>query len=168
MKSAALLAIIGAGAAVALLSVARSPWIVWNASRSVPIGLYRVQAAAPGQNDLVLVRLPPVLAELANRRGYLHGTDYVLKPVAAVAGETVCRFGLVITVRSAVAALAKRRDGDQRPMPVWHGCHVLKLGELFLLSAPPDSFDSRYFGPITEIQVIGRAQALLTVPNTVE
>ena len=155
----------------ALLAVSMGTWpprVVWNASRSVPIGLYRIEPVAPGRDDLALVRLAPDFAGLANRRGYLQGTGCVLKPVAAIVGDTVCRFGLVITVRGTVAALAKRRDGDHRPMPVWRGCHVLKPGELFLLSAPPDSYDSRYFGPVAQALVIGRAQAFWTFPNTSE
>ena len=158
-------------AACALLAVSTGVWspcVVWNASRSVPIGLYRIEPLAPGRGDLALVRLAPDFAGLANRRGYLQGTGYVLKPVAAIMGDTVCRFGLVITVRGAIAALAKRRDGDHRPMPVWRGCHVLTPGDLFLLSAPADSFDSRYFGPVAQAQVIGRAKALWTSLNAIE
>ncbi|MGX9182124.1 hypothetical protein [Mesorhizobium sp. BHbdii] len=33
-----------------------SPRLVWNASASAPVGLYRVAAAAPARGDLVLVR----------------------------------------------------------------------------------------------------------------
>ena len=168
MSVKAQLAMAGACALLAVSTGVWPPCVVWNASRSVPIGLYRIEPVEPGRDDLALVRLAPDFAGLANRRGYLQGTGYVLKPVAAIVGDTVCRFGLVITVRGAVAALAKRRDGDHRPMPVWRGCHVLKPGYLFLLSAPPDSFDSRYFGPVAQAQVIGRAKALWTSLNAIE
>jgi len=158
----------GACAILGVSATAWGPWIVWNASRSVPIGLYRVQAKSPGRDNLALVRLAPDFAGLARRRGYLHGTAYVLKPVAAIAGDTVCRYGLVITVRGTFAALALQRDNSGRPMPARQGCHVLKPGELFLLSAPPDSFDSRYFGPVAETLVIGTAQLIWIVPNSVK
>ena len=168
MRVKSLLAMASACTLLAVSAAAWPPCIVWNASRSVPIGLYRIEPVEPGRDDLALVRLAPDFAGLANRRGYLQGTEYVLKPVAAIAGDTVCRFGLVITVRGAVAALAKRHDGDYRPMPVWRGCQVLKPGDLFLLSTPPDSFDSRYVGPVAQAQVIGRAKALWTSLNAIE
>ncbi|MER8441436.1 S26 family signal peptidase, partial [Mesorhizobium sp. M1393] len=41
-----------------------SPWLVWNASASAPVGLYRVASGSPARGDLVLVRPPkPVAAE---------------------------------------------------------------------------------------------------------
>ena len=168
MKVVTLLAMAGACAILGVAATAWRPLIVWNASRSVPIGLYRVQAEAPGRDDLALVRLAPDLAGLAHRRDYLHGTDYALKPVAAIAGDTVCRFGLTIIVRGAVAALARQHDSSGRPMPVWQGCQIPKPGDLFLLSTPPDSFDSRYFGPVAEAQVIGAAQPIWIVQNSAE
>ncbi len=168
MRGGALLAAAGACAALAVSAMVWPPCIIWNASRSVPTGLYGIVSTAPRRDELALIRLPPDLAGLANRRGYLHGTDYVLKPVAAIAGDTVCRFDYIITVSGRIAALAMRRDGAHRPMPAWSGCHLLRPGELFLLSSPTDSFDSRYFGPVADTQVIGRAQPLWTFPNTVD
>ena len=168
VKSVAPLAVVGALGAITLSSVSPPPWIVWNASHSVPIGLYRVQLVAPHRHDLALVRLAPDFADLAKQRGYLHSTDYVLKPVLASAGDKVCRRATAIVFRGDVAALAQLRDVANRPMPAWHGCHTLKPGDLFLLSTPPDSFDSRYFGPVAGTQVIGSAQPLWTFPNTSE
>jgi len=165
VKSPLLLATVGTCCVVIVSVPVCSPWIVWNASSSVPIGLYRVQPMTPGRHDLALIRLAPDLATLANRRGYLHGTDYVLKPVVANAGDTVCRLGAAILVRGDIAALAQRRDRANRPMPIWQGCHTLKPGELFLLSALPDSFDSRYFGRVAATQVIGSAQPLWLFPD---
>jgi conjugative transfer signal peptidase TraF len=151
---------------IGISGTAVPPRLIWNASHSVPIGLYRVDFQAPGRDDLALIRLSPRLAELANRRGYLHGTDYVLKPVAATVSDLVCRIDLTIVVRGTVAAIARRLDGANRPMPVWHGCRRLSDGELFLLSASPESFDSRYFGPIARHDVVGRAKPIWTISDT--
>ena len=166
MKPLALVALAVACAVIGLSGASVPPRLIWNASHSVPIGLYRIDFQAPGRDDLVLIRLSPSLAGLANRRGYLHGTDYVLKPIAATVGDQVCRIDLAIVVRGTVAAIARRQDGANRPMPVWHGCRRLSAGELFLLSASPDSFDSRYFGPIAPPDVIGRAKPIWTISDT--
>jgi type IV secretory pathway protease TraF len=34
---------------------------------------------------------------------------------------------------------------------------MLRAGEFFLLSHEPESFDSRYFGPIEALHIVGRA-----------
>ena len=155
--------LIGTGLAMTGLTVgglSPSPLLVWNASSSVPIGLYFIEATRPDLGDLALVQLPAGIARLANQRGYLQSTNDVLKPVAAVAGDWVCRFGTSILVNGHIAALAQNADGAGRPMPSWQGCHRLAQGQVFLLSDPINSFDSRYFGPIAGSQVIGRAHRL--------
>jgi conjugative transfer signal peptidase TraF len=134
-----------------------TPWLVWNASASVPVGLYIIAPRAPRRSDFVLVRLPPGMAKLAQRRGYLTATDFILKPVAAVAGDQVCRIGHQVLVRGEPRAIALRRDTKQRPMPVWHDCRHLVGGDVFLLADDAQSFDSRYFGPIAADLVGGRA-----------
>jgi conjugative transfer signal peptidase TraF len=161
--------LIGTGLALTGLTVAdfsSSPFLVWNASSSVPIGLYRIEAVRPELNDLALVQLPAETARLANQRGYLHRTNKVLKPVAAVTGDWVCRFSSSISVNGRFAALARSRDGAGRPMPSWQGCHRLAQTEVFLLSDPPSSFDSRYFGPVSGAEVIGRAHRLWVSENS--
>jgi type IV secretory pathway protease TraF len=52
-------------------------------------------------------------------------------------------------------------DARGNPLVPWHGCRQLVDSEMFLLSAHPGSYDSRYFGPVDAIQVIGRARPLL-------
>jgi type IV secretory pathway protease TraF len=96
----------------------------------------------------VLVRLPPRIAAFAARRGYLARRAYLLKPVAAVPGDRVCRWGAQVSVRGQRAARARWRDGLGRDLPVWQGCRWLRPGELFVLGDTPDSFDSRYFGAV--------------------
>ena len=66
--------LIGTGLAMTGLTVgglSPSPLLVWNASSSVPIGLYFIEATRPELSDLALVQLPTETARLANQRGYL-------------------------------------------------------------------------------------------------
>src|SRR5512132_3425293 len=49
-----------------------APWLVWNASASAHIGLYRVVPGADVERgDMVLVRPPESVRQLAAERGYL-------------------------------------------------------------------------------------------------
>jgi conjugative transfer signal peptidase TraF len=154
-------ALIGAGVGVGLILASvvpdGQPLLVWNASPSQPIGLYRRLPGAAHVSERVLVRLPPHLADLAARRGYLAPSAYLIKPVAAVGGDRVCRLGTRIFLRGRIAARAAVRDRLGRALPTWQGCRGLRMGELFLLAADPDSFDSRYFGAVSGAAVRGRA-----------
>ena len=156
--------ILGAMAAGALFTAAplreKTPWLVWNASPSVPLGLYRINPGPVRRSDLVLIRLPPDVAELAARRNYLPRSAYLIKFVSAVAGDPVCRLGDRILVRGVFAARALTRDSLGRPMPSWQGCRRLASGDLFLLADNQQSFDSRYFGVVSASEVVGRAVLL--------
>ena len=153
---------IGIGFMVASAHSDKRPILIWNASPSLPVGLYRVARTTPQLRDAVLLRLPPSVAALAARRGYLAHSAYLLKPVVAAAGDRVCRLGVHIWLRGRLAARAKLRDRLGRAMPSWHGCNRLQTDELFLLAEDPQSFDSRYFGAVSGSTVVGREVLLWT------
>ena len=151
--------------AFALAAVADSTWhgvprVVWNASSSVEIGLYSISRRSPATGDIAAVRLPAAAAELAHARGYLPRRALLLKPVAAVGGDRVCRWRNRILINGRLRAIASDRDRSGRPLPIWRGCTTLRPGEIFVLSPKPDSFDSRYFGVLTRDDTAGRAGRL--------
>lgn len=140
-----------------------APSLVWNASASVPIGLYRVAPAAelrPG--DLVAIAPPADVASFLAARHYLPEGLPLLKHVAALPGARVCRSGVFITVNGAGAARALPRDPAGRPLPVWHGCRIVGRHEIFLVNASPQSLDGRYFGPFPASGLLGIARPILT------
>lgn len=138
------------------------PRLVWNASASAPIGLYRIHADHdPPRGALVAVSPPSGLARWLSARGYLPDGIPLLKHVVAKHGQRVCRTGAILSVDDRPVAAARARDSQGRPLPVWHGCRTLRAGELLLLNpAVPDSLDGRYFGPLPASAVIGRATPL--------
>jgi conjugative transfer signal peptidase TraF len=143
-------------------SVRPTPKLIWNASASVPIGLYVVRpAGALRVAELVVVRPPQELARFLAARGYLPQGVPLLKRVAAIPGQIVCRDKLAMTVDGATVGDALERDRLGRPLPVWQGCHAVPAGEVFLLNRQSeDSFDGRYFGSLPATTVIGRAEPL--------
>lgn len=159
--------LLAAGALTALLVPALHTMplrFVWNASASVPVGLYRIEPVANIRvGDLVLVRPSPDLETLMAERRYVERGVPLLKPVTAVAGATVCRTVFRVTVNGEVAAVALSNDRFGRLLPRWSGCRRLGADEFFLI-APTSvaSFDSRYFGPVTRAQIIGRAMPIWT------
>jgi len=143
-----------------------APRLIWNASASAPIGLYRIDAdAAPRLGDLVAIDPPPALAGFLAARGYLPRGLPLLKRVAALPGALVCRSGTFVTIDGVGAARALGRDRAGRPLPDWTGCRTVGRGDIFLLNAAPDSLDGRYFGPLPTAGLIGTAHPLLTRSN---
>ena len=111
--------------------------------------------------EWVAVAPPERLAHWLSTRGYLPEGVPLLKHVAAKAGQRTCRIGDAVSVDGRRVAIARARDGQGRPLPVWQGCRTLRSGELLLLNpAHPDSLDGRYFGPLPASAVIGRATPL--------
>jgi conjugative transfer signal peptidase TraF len=137
--------------------------LVWNASASVPVGLYWRIDGRPARGDLVLAWPPLWARRLAADRGYLPLSVPVVKRVAASAGHIVCVAGDTVFINGAV--VAHRLDADRmgRLLPHWTGCETLGPGEFFLLMPDvPDSFDGRYFGVIVRPDILGRLVPLWT------
>ena len=137
--------------------------IVYNPSDSVPPGWYRIGLPESLHvASIVLVQLPADAAALAAQRGYLPEHIPLLKIIGAMSPQQVCIEGPIVRIDGVAVAGVRAVDGRGRPLSVWQQCRRLRDGELFLLSANPASFDSRYFGPISASAVLGEAQPLWT------
>lgn len=163
-RAALILAGAVSAATLATLAVPVSHYAVWNATASVPTGLYLIWGKASVHvGERVAIAPPPSLRRLLAERRYLPAGVPLLKRVAAVRGQRVCRSGRSITVDGDYVGEARLRDRAGRLLPAWSGCHVLRSRELFFMSpAAPDSFDGRYFGVLRLADVIGRATPVWT------
>ena len=108
-----------AGSSILLIAIssliASSPRLVWNASASAPVGLYRIETVnAPKVGDLLAVRAPERIARFMAARGYLPINALLLKRVAALSGTPICRLDERILVAGREIARAKRRDSQHR------------------------------------------------------
>ena len=156
-----LLALALSGVSVAALGLASvtqfTPRLVWNASASAPIGLYRTEMRAPEIRDYVLVQPNRDVEILIAERGYLPENIPLLKRVAALPGTRICRKGEGIFIDNSHIAMALRVDSAGRILPAWEGCISLSANEVFLLNDPKNSLDGRYFGATHLDDVIGVA-----------
>lgn len=146
-----------------------SPRVLWNASASVPIGLYRLHSVDYLTiGDLVAVQPPPALSDYLDARGYLPSGVPLLKHVVALEGALICRSGDRITVDHLGLGHAHTQDRNGRGLPIWQGCHRLGVGEVFLMNPDaPDSFDGRYFGPLPRTAISARLTPLWTVDDAI-
>jgi conjugative transfer signal peptidase TraF len=140
------------------------PKLIWNASASVPIGLYSVTPTNIHHvGDLVVVRPPEALAAFLCTRGYLARGVPLLKHIAALRGQVVCRTGRTITVDGVTMGHALDHDHLGRILPGWEGCQLVADHEVFLMNWQSDnSLDGRYFGPLPASTIVGRADPLWT------
>ncbi len=154
------------GLAIAMLSASvvtpPCPRLVWNATASVPRGLYAVEADGPlVRGDYVVAQVPRSFRRLAAARGYLPARIPLVKPVSAVTGDSVCALGQEILINGRQVGDRLAQDSKGRPMPGWSGCVRLKVGEVFLFRAGmPKSFDGRYFGITPRSAILGKADPL--------
>lgn len=164
-RSIALVAMV-IGVAVLTLTMGGKPMprFVWNASESVPIGLYSVEPV--GQltvTNLVVAAPPQPLAALLAERGYLPLGVPLIKRILALPGQSVCRNERTISVNGIEMGTALAHDRRGRALPVWQGCQAISQSEIFLMNwDEPASLDGRYFGPIPFSAIIGRAKPLWT------
>jgi conjugative transfer signal peptidase TraF len=143
--------IIGVAVVTHTMGAKPMPRFVWNASESVPLGLYSVEPVGKlAVTNLVVAMPPDPLATFLAERGYLPLGVPLIKRILALPGQSVCR-----------NELAHDRRG--RVLPLWQGCRVIAQGEVFLMNwDEPASLDGRYFGPIPLHAIVGRAKPVWT------
>lgn len=161
-----ILASMALGLALVLTAAIASPpyKLIYNPSESAPRGWYLFKRTDYiYRGAFVLAMLPSDIAAFASKRGYLPSNVPILKHVAALQGQMVCRERDLLTIDGVLVTHTLERDGAGRALPHWLGCRTLSEREAFLLSTDsPLSFDGRYFGPIPKSSVIGQVVPLWT------
>jgi len=143
----------------------RAPLIVYNASGSAPLGFYYLEDRLPSRGETAVVAPPPLVEAMITSRGILPASVPLVKQIAAVSGDEVCRSNKptgTIAINGKVLAEVFEKDREDRPLPSWEGCMILINGEFFLLQPHPYSFDSRYFGPVSRCDILGVARSIWT------
>lgn len=152
--------------------------LLYNHSPSVPEGLYVRTSAPVTVGAFVTVRGRDVAPDEARQRQFEDDSDRFIKRVAAAAGARVCGDGQRLTISgddivvvgadeqqqiatarevahdghrraAAVRILPDDHGGNHRSPVGWRGCRVLANGEVLLLGDTADSFDGRYWGPVS-------------------
>jgi len=142
-----------------------------NLTPSEPLGLWRiVPLGRPVAVSDVVFICPPTTAEMreARARGYLRsgfcpgGVAPLIKRVIAIAGQHV-EIGASVSVdgQEVSSSGLAPRDGKGRPLAPFPSGTV-PAGYVFLHSAFPGSYDSRYFGPVPFSGILGLAREVLT------
>ena len=156
--------IVGIALMVFTMTAKPMPRLLWNASASVPIGLYGVEPVGRlAVANLVVAAAPGPLTNVFAERDYLPLGVPLIKRILALPGQSVCRNGLLITVDNKAVGTALAYDSRGRALPVWQGCRRIAHDEVFLMNVDAAaSLDGRYFGPTPLTAIVGRALPLWT------
>ncbi len=156
------LGVVSLPAVAALAAIlASSPGLLLNRSPSEPQGLYIRTGAATRSGQIIAFRTPAAAFPYADHRmAYLHHRP-LLKAVAAGPGDLVCTLTGMLVINGRPLAPVASVDRQGRALPRWRDCRRMGPSELFVFSARvPNSFDSRYYGPVQRADVLGSYQLL--------
>jgi conjugative transfer signal peptidase TraF len=135
--------------------------VVLNESPSLPRGLYvRAMNQVANRGAIVAVAQPD------SARAYLAGLGMpagvpLLKRVAAVGGDVACAAGGAVHLPDRTLRV-QAHDRLGSALPAWRSCERLPAGQVFVVGDTANSFDSRYFGPVSRQQVDGVFKELVT------
>jgi conjugative transfer signal peptidase TraF len=139
------------------------PVLLFNPSPSEPVGLYWLSTDAPALGRIIAFKVPQPGRHYADAHlgGVARGA--ILKQIVAEKGTVVCEQSGNIYIDGKPQGPVAAADRRGVPLPQWSGCQRLQVGEFFVLSNRiPNSFDSRYYGPVPSADVIGVYRPLWT------
>ena len=132
------------------------PAILINTSPSEPVGLYAATARPPARGERIAFRIPAPGRIYAARAMPERLRSSILKTVLAGEGDWVCTTSGRLVVNGRDVAPISQQDRGGGGLPRWRECRSLRAGEYFVFSSRiPNSFDSRYYGPVSSGDVIG-------------
>lgn len=134
--------------------------LIWNRTTSAPVGLYWRSDGPLELYGWAVVSARSEAAAWTSENGFT-GADWPLvKRIAGLPGDEICRENETILINKSVIAEAILHAPDGLKLPRWQGCHVLQDGEVFLLNDHPRSLDGRYFGIMKKKDLDGVAMLL--------
>lgn len=155
------------GFIAAVCSVFAQPLIIYNATDSLPHGIYRViKQQNYKRGDLIVFPVPERVRSFVIERGWLKPDSYLIKPVAAKTGDNMRITSRQVFINGISFGATKKQDRRGLPLPSLVFNDTLSPGKIAVLQRSDDSFDSRYFGPIDKKDIIGKAVPILLFHTT--
>lgn len=145
---------LAASSALGLATIIDNDVALLNHSPSMPVGIYLRSSDPIVHGAIVTVRARDVAPDLAHERGFDGDGDRFIKRVRAAGGQSICSDGSRLEVDGRVV-VEFARDEASRALPFWVGCRTLSADEVLLLGDSADSFDGRYWGPVSSDLIEG-------------
>jgi conjugative transfer signal peptidase TraF len=140
-----------------------APLAIINETPSMQKGLYirTGDAQKLKRGEIVAMPMPKSAKDyLVGTLGYPADT-LLIKRVAALPGDIVCRQSDTVTVAGKTLQ-ANARDRHDNALRDWQGCYKLTNERIFIQGDHSGSFDSRYFGPVSQHALSGTYRQVLS------
>lgn len=152
---------------IAVSMAAEVKLVLLNRSPSIPLGLYvRDFGAEPKQGRIVAFHVPayaePAVRQYVDQSIPALNNLLIIKQIVAGPGNAYCLKGDTASIDSKPIARIERQDRSGNALPIWKECRPFDPNEYFVFSDVPHSFDSRYYGPISNADIEGVFQPLWT------
>jgi len=127
--------------------VAKSFGIVLNVTDSMPDTVYKL---GHGEKSSLASFCSPIPHPSISHGACPDGSMPLIKSVVGVAGDLVTATDAGIEINGLPVPNSRPLDQDARgsALPHLRGSFSLKQGEIWVAGEHPNSFDSRYFGPV--------------------
>jgi conjugative transfer signal peptidase TraF len=139
--------------------------LVYNYTNSVPAGFYLILPVSVKKGDLIAFEPPDKAKELIQQRKYLRSDAYLIKHIAGIPGDHFCTLGGTLIVNGKNYGDIARRDREGRELTPYHYCGRISEGFIVAIKDMKNSFDSRYYGPVPEKNIIGKAVPVFLFEN---
>jgi len=151
---------------LALSMTSNAPLLLYPITPSLPPGLYVRTFESPEAGMIAAFRVPEAAKRYkASIDEDVHDDFLFMKPIVAGPADHVCHRSLNRAFINGinVAGQTISNHVDRPRPPLWQICRSLVEDEFFMLSMYlPNSFDSRHFGPIRRVQILGVYQTLMS------
>lgn len=142
-----------------------TPRIYLNLSNSEPLGIYR-RIPFDGHlqtSELVFLVAPEQARPYIYGRGWLPEGWLLLKSVGALTGDKVTISNDSIKIKGVYTGPVLDKDNEGKPLPRLRGdIHIPAAHFLPIASRINNSFDGRYFGPVSYQLIQGKAIPVFT------
>lgn len=138
--------------------------MVLNPSDSVQKGIYLLDTKAKDYNvgDMICFYPDYRYLRFLIDRNYIPKGVPLLKKIAYTNGTTICVNKDTILANGAEIGKILQTDSNGEMLPAGRvGCYTLSTGEFFVFSPKKNSFDSRYFGPVDDQNIVGKTHLLI-------
>lgn len=137
--------------------------LTYSATSSMPRGFYLVTPQKKFTHHEVVEFRPPLhILNLIQENHWLPPNGSMIKYVFAVPSDHVCIHHQTLWVNHKKIAPIYKFYAPNKLLPQTKICGRLQEGQYLLLSTENErSFDGRYFGPVSQQKILGRAKILV-------
>lgn len=134
----------------------------YQATISMPKGIYLTFPAKNIKYDDIVIFYPPkIAAEFLAKQHWAPNSGVLMKKVIGMPDDFVCNQNHAIAINGKKLGLLHDFYAPGKKMPHELFCGKLANNQYMLLSTFIDrSYDGRYFGPVTQDQIIAKAKLI--------